>query len=139
MPLRRLRDIYEKRQGTLKQLLANNPRIDKGRKNEIKGAIGEIDALIKTIDTLREQEIEENRLLEVKATSTFLDNIPIVQSINDKIKHRFDNSSTKRSLMDAFNKKCASRTKYELYGQFAREEGYEHIANIFFEMHHENY
>ena len=35
--------------------------------------------------------------------------------------------------MDAFNKKCASRTKYELYGQFAREEGYEHIANIFFE------
>jgi len=133
MPLRRLRDIYEKRRSTLRNLLENTSKIDKMRRNEITGAIGEIDALIKTIDTLREQEIEENRLLEIKGTSTYLDNIPIVQRFNEKVKVRFDNSATKKSLIDAFNKKCASRTKYELFGNIARGEGYENIAQIFFE------
>jgi rubrerythrin len=133
MPLRKLKNIYEKRRSTLKNLLDTNPKLDKSRKSEITGAIAEIDALAKTIDTLREQEIEEGRLLEVKATSSFLDNIPLVQNFNDKVKLKFDNSATKQGLVDAFNKKCASRTKYELFGQIARGEGYEHIAQIFFE------
>jgi rubrerythrin len=131
MPLRRLRNLYEKRRMMLQQLIHNNPRLEKTRKNEINGAVAEIDALMKTIDTLREQEIEENRLLEVKSASSVLDNIPIVRHINDKIKLRFENSATKKSLIDAFNKKCALRTRYELFGNIARREGYEHIAQIF--------
>jgi rubrerythrin len=107
--------------------------MDKTRRNEIGGAIAEIDALIKTIDTLRTQEIEENRLLEVKSTSTYLDHIPMVQHFNEKVKLKFDSSATKKGLIDAFNKKCASRTRYELFGQIARSEGYEHIAQIFLE------
>ena len=133
MVLRRLRDIYEKRKATLTHLLNTSPKLDKERRKEISVAITEIETLIKTIDTLREEEIEENRLLEVKATSTYLDKIPFVREINDKVNMRFDVSNTKKNLLAAFTMKCASRTKYELYGQMAQADGYEHIAQIFFD------
>jgi rubrerythrin len=133
MPLRRLKDIYEKRKSTLKSILENNRTMDKDRKAEINGAISEIDILIKTIDTLRSEEIEDNRLLEVKGRSTVLDNIPVINKINQKNKNRFDDSGTKHSLKDAFTKKCETSTKYSLYGEIAKNEGYEHVANIFFE------
>jgi rubrerythrin len=132
MPLRSLKDIYEKRKSTLKSTLEQND-VDKDRRAEINGAIAEIDALIKTIDKLRQQEIEDNRLLEVKGSSNVLDHIPVVNKFNDKSKNRFDNSGTKHSLNEAFMKKCEARTKYEIFGNIAKEEGYEHIAQIFFE------
>ncbi len=132
MPLRRLKDIYDKRKSTLKSALEHTG-MDKERRAEITGAISEIDALIKTIDTLRQQEIEDNRLLEVKGRSTVLDNIPIVNKFNDKNKSKFENSGTKHNLNEAFLKKCEARTKYELYGALAKDEGFDHVAHIFFE------
>jgi len=133
MPLRRLKDIYDKRRATLKNILQQNSSLSIDRKAEINGAIGEIDALIKTIDTLRQQEIEDNRLLEVKGRSTVLDNIPVVSKFTNKAKSNFENSGTKHSLNEAFIKKCEARTKYELFGNIAKEEGYEHVAQIFYE------
>ncbi|MGV8087163.1 MAG: rubrerythrin family protein [Candidatus Woesearchaeota archaeon] len=133
MPLRRLKNIYEKRRSTLKNILVQGKTLDKDRKAEINGAITEIDALIKTIDNLRQQEIDDNRLLEIKGRSTMIDNIPIVNKIGNNKRDRFENSGTKKSLNDAFIKKCESRTKYELFGNIAKEEGYHHIAQIFFE------
>jgi len=132
MPLRRLKDIYDKRKTTLRSALEQGD-IDRDRRAEINGAIAEIDALIKTIDTLRQQEIEDNRLLEVKGRSSVLDSIPIVNRFNDKSKNKFENSGTKHNLNEAFLKKCEARTKYELFGAIAKEEGFEHIAHIFFE------
>ena len=132
MPLRRLKDIYEKRKTTLRGVLEQSD-IDKDRRAEINGAISEIDALIKTIDTLRQEEIEDNRLLEAKGRSTVLDNIPLVNRFNDKTKNKFENSGTKHNLKEAFLKKCETRTKYELFGAVAKEEGFEHVAHIFFE------
>jgi rubrerythrin len=132
MPLRSLKDIYEKRKNTLKSTLEQKD-MDKERKAEITGAISEIDALIKTIETLRQQEIEDNRLLEVRGRSNVLDHIPLVGRLNDKSKNKFENSGTKHSLNEAFVKKCIARTKYEIFGNIAKEEGYEHIAQIFFE------
>jgi rubrerythrin len=133
MPLRRLKDIYEKRKITLKSALEQNSGLSWDRKTEINGAIGEIDALIKTIDTLRQQEIEDNRLLEVKGRSTVIDNIPVVNKFSNKAKNAFENSGTKHSLNEAFIKKCEARTKYELFGAIAKEEGFEHVAQIFLE------
>jgi rubrerythrin len=133
MPLRRLKDIYDKRRTTLKNVLHQNANLSPDRKAEINGAIGEIDALIKTIDTLRQQEIEDNRLLEVKGRSTVLDNIPVVNKFSNKSKNAFENSGTKHSLNEAFMKKCETRTKYELFGAIAKEEGFDHVAQIFFE------
>jgi rubrerythrin len=132
MPLRRLKDIYEKRKSTLRSALEQND-IDKDRRAEIKGAISEIEALIKTIDTLRQEEIEDNRLLEVKGRTSVLDHIPVVSKFNDKTKNKFENSGTKHNLTEAFLKKCESRTKYELFGAIAKEEGFEHVAHIFLE------
>jgi rubrerythrin len=133
LPLRRLKDIYEKRSSTLKNLLAQGKNLDKDRKAEINGAITEIEALIKTIDNLRQQEIEDNRLLEIKGRSTMIDNIPIVNKIGNNKKNKFENSATKQSLNQAFIKKCESRTKYELFANIAKEEGYHHISQIFSE------
>ncbi len=133
MPLRRLKDIYEKRRTTLKNVLAQSKNLDKDRKAEITGAITEIEALIKTIDNLRQQEIEDNRLLEIKGRSTMIDNIPIVNKIGNNKKTKFENSRTKQGLNEAFIKKCESRTRYELFGNIAKEEGYHHISQIFFE------
>ena len=132
MPLRRLKDIYEKRKLTLKSALDQND-LDRDRKTEISGAIAEIDALIKTIDTLRQQEIEDNRLLEVKGRSNVLDNIPIVNKFHDKTKSKYENSGTRHSLNEAFIKKCEARTRYELFAGIAKDEGYEHVAQIFLE------
>lgn len=133
MPLRRLKDLYEKRKTTLKNALDQNTSLDKDRRLEITGAIAEIDALIKTIDTLRHQEIEENRLLEVKGRSTVLDQIPVVNKLGGKDKNKFENSGTRHSLNETFMKKCIANTRYELSGNIAKEEGYEHVAQIFFE------
>jgi|GEM_PF-215505 len=133
MPLRRLKDIYDKRKTTLKSVLAENSGLSVDRKAEINGAIAEIDALIKTIDTLRQEEIEDNRLLEVKGRSTVLDHIPVVNKFSGKNKNTFENSGTKHGLNEAFLKKCESRTRYELFGLMAKEEGFEHVAQIFFE------
>jgi len=132
MPLRSLKNIYEKRKSTLKSALEEK-ELSRDRKAEINGAIAEIDALIKTIDTLRQQEIEDNRLLEVKGRSNVLDHIPVVNKFNDRNKNQFENSGTMHSLNEAFIKKCEARTKYEIFGSIAKDEGYEHIAQIFFE------
>jgi rubrerythrin len=133
MPLRRLKDIYDKRKTTLKSVLQQNKDLDKDRKAEITGAISEIDALIKTIDTLRQQEIEDNRLLEVKGRPNALEQIPVVNKFKSS-KSKFEDSGTKHSLNEAFIKKCEARTRYELFGNIAKEEGYDNIANIFFDI-----
>lgn len=62
-----------------------------------------------------------------------IDNIPIVNKIGNNKKDKFENSATKHSLTEAFVKKCESRTKYELFGNIAKDEGYHHMAQIFFE------
>jgi len=132
MPLRSLKDIYEKRKSTLRSAL-DKKDLDRDRKAEIHGAIAEIDALIKTIDTLRQEEIEDNRLLEVKGRSNVMDHIPVFSRLNDKSKNKFESSGTKHSLNEAFMKKCEARTKYEIFGNIAMDEGYEHVAQVFFD------
>jgi hypothetical protein len=67
MPLRELRAIYEKSKANLVELLEKNPRLDPARQHQIYGAICEIDILLKTIDHLREQEINDNYKLDRKA------------------------------------------------------------------------
>jgi len=67
MPLRQLRATYEKRRLNLIELLEKNPKLDPGRQHQIYGAICEIDLLLKTIDALRDQEIEENAKLDAKS------------------------------------------------------------------------
>lgn len=66
MPLRNLKNLYEKRKANLIDLLEKNPKIDPARQHQIYGAICEIDVLLKTIDHLREQEIEENNKMDAK-------------------------------------------------------------------------
>jgi len=66
MPLRQLRSLYEKRKMNLVELLEKNPKLDPARQHQIYGAICEIDILLKTIDHLRQQEIEENIKLDAK-------------------------------------------------------------------------
>jgi len=66
MALTRLRSLYEKRRSNLVSLLEKNPKLDPARQHQIYGAICEIDTLLKTIDHLREQEIQENFELEAK-------------------------------------------------------------------------
>lgn len=67
MPLRHLRSLYEKRRINLVQLLEKNPKLEPARQHQIYGAICEIEILLKTIDHLREQEIQENQKLESKS------------------------------------------------------------------------
>lgn len=66
MPLRQLKNLYEKRKMNLVELLEKNPRLDPARQHQIYGAICEIDILLKTIEHLRDQEIQENYKLEKK-------------------------------------------------------------------------
>ena len=66
MPLRSLRTLYEKRKANLIDLLEKNPKIDPARQHQIYGAICEIDVLLKTIDHLRDREIEENTHMDAK-------------------------------------------------------------------------
>jgi hypothetical protein len=67
MPLRQLRTLYEKRKMNLVELLEKNPKLDPARQHQIYGAICEIDILLKTIDHLRQQEIEDNYKLDSKS------------------------------------------------------------------------
>jgi hypothetical protein len=67
MPLRQLRSLYEKRKMNLVELLEKNPKLEPARQHQIYGAICEIDILLKTIDHLRQQEIEENIKLDAKS------------------------------------------------------------------------
>jgi len=67
MPLRQLRSLYEKRKMNLVELLEKNPKLDPARQHQIYGAICEIDILLKTIDHLREQEIQDNYKLDEKS------------------------------------------------------------------------
>jgi len=71
MPLRQLRSLYEKRKMNLVELLEKNPKLDPARQHQIYGAICEIDILLKTIDHLRQQEIEENIKLDAKSKGEF--------------------------------------------------------------------
>ncbi|MGV8150274.1 MAG: hypothetical protein ACP5NV_00960 [Candidatus Woesearchaeota archaeon] len=66
MPLRQLKSLYEKRKMNLVELLEKNPKLDPARQHQIYGAICEIDILLKTIDHLREQEIQDNYQLDKK-------------------------------------------------------------------------
>jgi len=66
MPLNQLRSLYEKRKMNLVSLLEKNPKLDPARQHQIYGAICEIDILIKTIDHLRDQEVEESFKLDAK-------------------------------------------------------------------------
>jgi len=66
MALSQLRSLYEKRRANLVSLLEKNPKLDSARQHQIYGAICEIDILLKTIEHLREQEIQENFELETK-------------------------------------------------------------------------
>ncbi len=45
----------------------------------------------------------------------------------------FLESRTYRNLLDAFNREARANTKYQLYAQKARQEGYIQISNIFIE------
>jgi len=67
MPLRELKSIYEKRKANLVELLEKNPRLDPARQHQIYGAICEINILLKTIEHLRDQEINDNYKLDRKA------------------------------------------------------------------------
>ena len=51
----------------LVELLEKNPKLDPARQHQIYGAICEIDILLKTIDHLREQEIQDNYKLDEKS------------------------------------------------------------------------
>ena len=66
MTLNQLRSVYEKRRTNLVNLLEMNPKLDPARQHQIYGAICEIDILLKTIDHLREKEIQEDFELEAK-------------------------------------------------------------------------
>jgi rubrerythrin len=137
MPLRQLKNMYEKRKNTLTDLLHKDTRLDRSRKDQIMGAIAEIDTLLKAIDKLRDQEIEDNRRLEILS----LDikklnplNIPVIKKISDKIKIKFEQSKTKHNLMHLFIRKCETTTKYALFAKYAKQEGYEHVSKLFSEF-----
>jgi len=66
MGLNQLHSLYEKRRANLVGLLEKNPKLDPARQHQIYGAICEIDILLKTINHLRDQEIQENFELEAK-------------------------------------------------------------------------
>jgi hypothetical protein len=66
MSLNQLHTLYEKRRTNLVGLLEKNPKLDPARQHQIYGAICEIDILLKTIDHLRDQEIQDNFELEAR-------------------------------------------------------------------------
>jgi hypothetical protein len=66
MTLTQLKLLYEKRRGNLVNLLERNPTLEAARQHQIYGAICEIDSLLKTIEHLREQEMQETFELEAK-------------------------------------------------------------------------
>ena len=72
MPLRDLRSMYEKRRQSLVVMLEKNSKLDPARQHQIYGAICEIDMLLKTIDHLREKELDDNYKLEAKSKGELL-------------------------------------------------------------------
>lgn len=128
MPLRQLKSLYEKRKNTLNDLLKDT-KIGMIRKEQINGAIAEIESFLKSIETFREQEIQDNRKLDAKTSLNISKGI--FKSINDKLKSRFDNSQTRKNLMLLFIKKCETSIRYEIYSKLAKNEGYESIAYTF--------
>jgi hypothetical protein len=48
-------------------MLEKNPKLDPARQHQIYGAICEIDLLLKTIDHLRDEEIQDNIRLDKKS------------------------------------------------------------------------
>ncbi len=61
MPLRQLRATFEKRRSDLIDLLESNPKLDPAKQHQIYGAIIEIENFLKTIEHLREREIQEEK------------------------------------------------------------------------------
>ncbi|GIU70378.1 MAG: hypothetical protein KatS3mg002_1614 [Candidatus Woesearchaeota archaeon] len=131
MPLRQLKSLYEKRRHTLSELLKDK-KLNARRRDEINGAITEIDGFLKTIDTFRDQEIEDNRKIDKKTSIDISKNI--FRSIHEKIKSRFDSSQTRKNLILLFLKKAETTLRYEFYSKIAKKEGYESIAHIFKEF-----
>ena len=135
MPLRQLKLIYEKRRNVLTGILRKDNKINKSRKDQINGAISEIDILLKTIETLREQEIADNQKIDFKmqGSKDFLNNVSIIKKISSKLNVKFDNSQTKQNLINIFVRKCEIKAKYEFFAKLAKNEGYEHLAQTFLE------
>lgn len=131
MPLRQLKSVYEKRRQTLNDLIKNK-NIKHDMKEQITGAISEINSFLKTIDTLREQEIQDDRKLDAKTNLNLSKGV--FKSINDKLTSRFDNSQTRKNLILLFLKKCETTVRYEFYSKLAKNEGYESIAHVFREF-----
>ncbi|MGV8150275.1 MAG: rubrerythrin family protein [Candidatus Woesearchaeota archaeon] len=131
MPLRQLKSLYEKRKLTLEGLLKSG-KLTSSRKEQIHGAITEIDSFLKTIDTFRDQEIQDNRKLDEKTSLNLSSGI--FKNIQEKIKSKFDSSQTRKNLMLLFLKKCETTVRYEFYSKLAKTEGYESIAHLFKEL-----
>lgn len=124
--------MYEKRKNTLSSILKSDKKLNPARREQINGAIAEIDSLLKAIETLREQEIHDNQKLDAK---TSLDiSKGMFHRIKGNLQSRFDSSETKKNLTLLFLKKCETRVRYELYSKIAKSEGLEKIAHIFREF-----
>lgn len=128
MPLRKLKEIYEKRKQMLNELLYDK-KISISRKEQIAGAITEIEGLLKTIENLREEEIQDNKKIEEKTSLNINKNL--FKSITDKINNKFNSSQTKKNLVLLFLKKAETSIRYEFYSKIAKKEGYENISHIF--------
>jgi rubrerythrin len=131
MPLRQLKSVYEKRKHTMKELLKNR-RLGHDRREQVNGALSEIDSFIKTIDTLREQEIKDNQKISARLSLDL--GHSIFKGINEKFQSRFDKPETRRNLVLLFLKKCETTTRYGFYSELAKKEGYEAIAHNFAEF-----
>jgi len=136
MPLNRLKSMYEKRRTTLMNMLSHDRALDKLRKGQISGAIAEIDMLLKTIDDLRDQEIEESEKLDPRMGGKNLKEkrLSLIEKLDGRMRVKFENSQTKQNLINIFQRKCETCTKYEFFSRLAKSEGYEQIAHIFSEF-----
>jgi rubrerythrin len=131
MPLRQLKSLYEKRRQTLQEA-SNSRKLGHERKEQVIGALGEIDSFIKTIDTLREQEITDNQKINARLSLDL--GHSIFKGINEKFQSRFDKSETRKNLVLLFLKKCETNMRYDFYSKLAKKEGYEVIAHTFAEF-----
>jgi rubrerythrin len=132
MPLRQLKSLYENRKHTLTETLRSDKKLTVARREQMNGAIAEIDGLLKAIETLREQEIYDNQKLDAKTSLNL--NKGLFNRINERLQTRFDNSETKKNLMLLFLKKSETTARYELYSKIAKTEGYESIGHLFREF-----
>jgi len=136
MSLTQLRDIYEKRKNQLKYTLEHDQKLLRSRREQLIGALTEIDALLRTIENLREKEVKEAESLDSRMGGKDLKEkrFSIFEKLDGKMRVRFENSKTKTNLDNIFLKKSVTKMKYELFSHFAKHEGYEHIAQIFKEF-----